>query len=43
MRLKARNTDALISGIADVLRDNGITLVDSTAFLTPLLARERAC
>jgi DUF1009 family protein len=38
MRLKTRNTDALISGIADVLRDNGITLVDSTAFLTPLLA-----
>ena len=40
MRLKARNTDALISGVADVLRDQGITLVDSTAFLTPLLARE---
>jgi DUF1009 family protein len=40
MRLKARNTDALISGIADVLRDHGIALVDSTAFLTPLLARE---
>ena len=40
MRLKARNTDALISGIADVLRDRGIELVDSTAFLAPLLARE---
>jgi UDP-2,3-diacylglucosamine hydrolase len=40
MRLKARNTDALISGIADVLRDHGIALVDSTAFLTLLLARE---
>ena len=40
MRLKARNTDALISGIADVLRDHGIALVDSTAFLTPLLARQ---
>ena len=40
MRLKARNTDALISGIADVLREHGITLVDSTAFLTPLLARD---
>jgi hypothetical protein len=40
IRLKARNTDALISGIADVLRDHGIALVDSTAFLTPLLARE---
>jgi UDP-2,3-diacylglucosamine hydrolase len=39
MRLKAKNTDALISGIADVLRDHGIDLVNSTAFLTPLLAR----
>jgi DUF1009 family protein len=40
MRLKGRQTDALISGVADVLRDHGITLVDSTAFLQPLLARE---
>jgi UDP-2,3-diacylglucosamine hydrolase len=40
MRLKAKNTDALISGIADVLRDNGIELLDSTAFLRPLMARE---
>ena len=39
MRLKARNTDALISGVADVLRDNGIELIDSTALLAPLLAR----
>jgi UDP-2,3-diacylglucosamine hydrolase len=38
LRLKARNTDALISGVADVLRDRGITLVDSTAFLQPFLA-----
>ena len=38
MRLKARNTDALIAGVADVLRENGITLLDSTAFLSPLLA-----
>jgi hypothetical protein len=38
MRLKTRNTDALIAGIADVLRDRGITLLDSTAFLEPLLA-----
>src|SRR5882672_3776465 len=36
MRLKARNTDALISGVADVLRTNGIELMDSTAFLAPL-------
>ena len=39
MRLKARNTDALIAGVADVLRDHGIELLDSTAFLAPLLAR----
>ena len=38
LRLKARNTDALISGVADVLRDRGITLVDSTSFLQPFLA-----
>src|SRR5580700_11029482 len=30
MRLKTRNTDALISGVADVLRDHGIELIDST-------------
>jgi UDP-2,3-diacylglucosamine hydrolase len=39
-RLKARNTDALISAVADVMRDEGIELLDSTAFLSPLLARE---
>jgi UDP-2,3-diacylglucosamine hydrolase len=39
-RLKARNTDALISAVADVMRDEGVELVDSTAFLEPLLARE---
>jgi DUF1009 family protein len=39
-RLKAKNTDALISGVADVLGHNGIELVDSTTFLSPLLARE---
>jgi DUF1009 family protein len=39
MRLKARNTDAIISGVADALRAQGIELIDSTAFLTPLLAR----
>jgi UDP-2,3-diacylglucosamine hydrolase len=37
-RLKARNTDALISAVADVLRDEGIELLDSTRFLEPLLA-----
>src|SRR6185503_6177777 len=40
MRLKGRNTDALIAGVADVLRDHGIDLLDSTAFLAPLLARD---
>ncbi|HEY3381841.1 MAG TPA: UDP-2,3-diacylglucosamine diphosphatase LpxI [Vicinamibacterales bacterium] len=39
LRLRARNTDALISAVADVMRDHGIELLDSTAFLTPLLAR----
>ena len=39
-RLKARNTDALISAVADVMRDEGVELVDSTAFLEPLLAKE---
>jgi DUF1009 family protein len=38
MRLKGRNTDALISGIADALGDHGIELIDSTRFLAPLLA-----
>ena len=37
-RLKARNTDALISAVADVMRDEGIDLLDSTTFLRPLLA-----
>ena len=39
-RLKARNTDALISAVADVMRGEGIELLDSTAFLAPLLAPE---
>ena len=38
-RLTARNTDSLISGVADVMRDEGIELIDSTAFLAPLLAK----
>lgn len=38
MRVRARNTDALISAIADVMREQGIELLDSTAFLRPLLA-----
>ena len=38
-KLRARNTDALISAVADVLRGEGIELLDSTAFLAPLLAQ----
>lgn len=40
MKLKSRNTDAIISAVADVLKDSGITLLDSTTYLTPLLAGE---
>ncbi len=38
-RLKSRNTDALIGAVADVMHHQGIDLVDSTAFLAPLLAK----
>jgi DUF1009 family protein len=40
MRLNRRNTDALIGAVADELASEGITLIDSTTFLQPLLARE---
>ena len=40
MRLKTRNTDGLIGGIAEAMRDRGIELQNSTAFLAPLLARQ---
>jgi DUF1009 family protein len=39
MRLKTKNTDGLIGGIANAMRDRGIELLDSTAFLAPLLAK----
>lgn len=39
-RLKSRNTDALIAGVADALAARGITLLDSTAFLKDLMAGE---
>ena len=39
MKLKTKNTDAIIAGIADELRDQGIELLNSTAFLAPLLAK----
>jgi len=38
-KLRARNTDALISAVAEVLRGEGIELLNSTTFLEPLLAR----
>lgn len=41
-RLKAKNTDALIAAVADVLAEQGITLIDSTELLKPLLARAGA-
>ncbi len=39
LSLRSRNTDALIGAVAKVLADEGITLLDSTAFLARLLAR----
>jgi DUF1009 family protein len=38
LSLRTRNTDALIGAVAKVLEDEGITLVNSTTFLEPLLA-----
>ena len=37
--LSSRNTDGLIGAVANVLRENGIELMDSTSLLRPLLAR----
>lgn len=36
-RLARKNTDSLIGGVVEELASEGITFVDSTAFLTPLL------
>ncbi len=38
-KLSFRNTDGLIGAVAEVLREHGIELMDSTALLGPLLAR----
>jgi DUF1009 family protein len=38
-RLRSKNTDALISAIADVMSERGIRLLDSTALLADLLAK----
>ena len=37
LSLKSKNTDSLIGAVAKVLKDEGIELVNSTAFLGPLL------
>lgn len=39
LSLRARNTDALLGAVAQALAEEGITLVDSTSYLEPLLAR----
>ena len=39
-RALTKNTDALISAVADTFGEHGIELVDSTSFLGPLLAKE---
>jgi DUF1009 family protein len=39
-RLEARNTDAIIAAVADVMRDHGVELIDSTTLLQPMLAGE---
>ena len=38
-QLASKNTDGLIGAVANVLRERGIELLDSTALLRPLLAR----
>ncbi len=39
LNLRSRNTDALIGAVAKVLADEGITLMNSTELLEPLLAK----
>jgi len=39
MSLTRRSTDGLIGAVVSVMKDHGITLIDSTTLLTPLLAR----
>ncbi len=38
MKLRSRSTDALIGAVAEVMRERGIELIDSTTLLQPLLA-----
>jgi DUF1009 family protein len=37
-KLRSRNTDGIIGAVADVFREHGIELMDSTSLLQPLLA-----
>jgi hypothetical protein len=39
LNLRTRNTDALLGAVAKVLADEGITLLNSTSLLEPLMAR----
>jgi DUF1009 family protein len=39
LNLRTRNTDMLLGAVAEVLADEGIELVSSTAYLEPLLAK----
>ena len=39
LNLRTRSTDMLLGAVAKVLEDEGITLIGSTAYLEPLLAR----
>jgi DUF1009 family protein len=39
LNLRTRNTDMLLGAVAKVLEDEGITLMSSTAYLEPMLAR----
>jgi DUF1009 family protein len=38
MKLPSKTTDGLIGAVAEVLKDNGIDLIDSTSLLKPMLA-----
>jgi DUF1009 family protein len=40
LNLRTRSTDALLGAVAKVLSDEGVELISSTSFLTPLLATE---
>jgi DUF1009 family protein len=37
-RIKGMNTDALIGAVADLMRENGVELINSAALLEPMLA-----